>query len=465
MYKLGNISTLVFCIIWITGQTTAICSTGWVSWTDSGNEKCYLPVADIGTYSQAKAHCTDQGAHMVVIDSEEENNFVFSQLGVLESSPGVAYKSFWLGADSLSGPYRFLDPVNGGYDNGHMWEGSAVFDGYWNWWPGEPAHVDQNCAAMPINYDGTWSDEDCENNVYIRSVLCESIGLATETTTGQQTTSNVATTTNPTTIGPTTIDPTKQQTHDNRPHDDRPHDNRPHDDRPHDNRPHDNRPHDDRPHDNRPHDNRPHDDIPHDNRPTTTDPTTTDPTTIGPTTTDPTTTDPTTIGPTTTDPTTIGPTTIGPTTTGPTTTESKTTESKTTASMTQPTTQPATTGGDIGESTQVSTESLSTIQESPTSHVTVNVETQGESQSIQYGQYKRLGRYCLLGNLLFTVTAVSPTRCAAYCQRNKLCLSFSFLANKQINQCRLHSTTKDDEGVTTDSELSAGQTCWYYEEI
>lgn len=69
---------------------------------------------------------------MVAIDSEEENSFVFSQLNVLESSPGVAYKSFWLGADSLLGPYRFLDPVNGGYDNGHMWESSAVFDGYWS---------------------------------------------------------------------------------------------------------------------------------------------------------------------------------------------------------------------------------------------------------------------------------------------------------------------------------------------
>lgn len=150
------------------------------------------------------------------------------------------------------------------------------------------------------------------------------------------------------------------------------------------------------------------------------------------------------------------------------TTESLTTTIKAESTITvsqdiyQTTETAQTTGNDVEKTTG----SLTTFEdESTPSVVTAHDDTRRvDSWPFKFGEYHQLGNYCLLDNLLSSITAVSPARCAGFCVRNKLCVSFSFVKNKTMKQCRLHSLTKQESASHT-GVLSAGQTCWYYEEI
>lgn len=99
-------------------------------------ETCYLIVPDLVQYSQATSQCSNHGAGLVVIDTADENTFIFNKLSSLNVDAGVAHKSFWLGTDSNAFPqgvYKFVDLANGGYSDSHTWDsstGSAV--GYWS---------------------------------------------------------------------------------------------------------------------------------------------------------------------------------------------------------------------------------------------------------------------------------------------------------------------------------------------
>ena len=64
------------------------CESGWQKQGDS----CYLFVRDTMNWAAAKRNCEQKGAHLVVIDSEDEYNFLIGQLDSLNEH---AWEGFW----------------------------------------------------------------------------------------------------------------------------------------------------------------------------------------------------------------------------------------------------------------------------------------------------------------------------------------------------------------------------------
>ncbi|KAJ8027912.1 Perlucin-like protein [Holothuria leucospilota] len=199
---------LVVKLLQIISYVAAVCPNGWETWTSSTQvQKCFRFESSIGTYSDAQTFCQNNGGEIVNIDSSEENDYIFDQIAhMLQSSTYPGYNSFWLGADSLAtseGYYKFVNSLHNGYDPTHWWDPAASTGiGYWNWWPGEPAHVGtENCAVMQGTYNKQWSDEDCESTVFVRSAACQLVGSGTAVSTIQTTSDD---TTSPSTMQTTT---------------------------------------------------------------------------------------------------------------------------------------------------------------------------------------------------------------------------------------------------------------------
>lgn len=107
----------------------------------------YVEIYTKVSWSEAEAICESMGGHLVVIDSQAENDYIVS----------IIDGDCWIGASC---------------DSAYNW--STVTGGsltYTNWDEGEPSGGDENCAV--IYTDGLWNDRTDEASWHVDGFVCE----------------------------------------------------------------------------------------------------------------------------------------------------------------------------------------------------------------------------------------------------------------------------------------------------
>ncbi|XP_069808703.1 asialoglycoprotein receptor 1-like isoform X2 [Dendropsophus ebraccatus] len=131
------------------GSEDIQCPPGW-----SRNQlSCYFFSKDGKSWEDAKKICEAQSAHMVVINTEEEQNFIF----------GIAKGKYtWIGLTDVSGEWKWVDGTK--YDSTPQ-----------DWLPGQPDEYfghglggGEDCAHLHKN--GQWNDDHCSRRYWY---LCE----------------------------------------------------------------------------------------------------------------------------------------------------------------------------------------------------------------------------------------------------------------------------------------------------
>ncbi|XP_017705875.1 C-type lectin domain family 10 member A-like isoform X1 [Rhinopithecus roxellana] len=121
------------------------CPINWVEHQDS----CYWFSHSGMPWAEAEKHCQLEDAHLVVINSREEQNFVQEHLS-------FAYT--WMGLSDLEGAWKWVD-------------GTDYETGFQNWKPGQPDDWQghglgggEDCAHF--HPDGRWNDDVCQKPYY-----------------------------------------------------------------------------------------------------------------------------------------------------------------------------------------------------------------------------------------------------------------------------------------------------------
>uniref|UniRef100_A0A673GBG7 Asialoglycoprotein receptor-like 1 n=1 Tax=Sinocyclocheilus rhinocerous TaxID=307959 RepID=A0A673GBG7_9TELE len=125
---------------------TGLCSDGWVSYMNT----CYLIVNVYGTWELSKSLCQDHGAHLMVVNSEEELDFLSSIVKLSES--------YWIGlVEKKEGQWSWVDGTDYSTTEHH-------------WDVGQPDDWDvrvngEDCgqlhARITVDRRRLWNDADC----------------------------------------------------------------------------------------------------------------------------------------------------------------------------------------------------------------------------------------------------------------------------------------------------------------
>ena len=94
-------------------------------------------------FNHAERFCVIHSAHLISIQSKEENDIIFSLVQTSIGQPGKI--RIWLGMERLSS------------DSSLHWVDKKPFT-YENWAPGEP---DQSGACVQMIHKGWWEDASC----------------------------------------------------------------------------------------------------------------------------------------------------------------------------------------------------------------------------------------------------------------------------------------------------------------
>ncbi|CAK6437753.1 unnamed protein product [Pipistrellus nathusii] len=118
----------------------ACCPVAWLEHDGS----CYWFSRARSTWSGAEKSCQLQNAHLVVINSREEQNFIAQH-----STPFHT----WIGLVEGGGSWKWVDGTD--YRNSYKNWGA----GQPNNWKGNEDDADEDCAE--VREDGRWNDDDC----------------------------------------------------------------------------------------------------------------------------------------------------------------------------------------------------------------------------------------------------------------------------------------------------------------
>ncbi|XP_023369715.1 C-type lectin domain family 10 member A [Otolemur garnettii] len=137
------------------GSERTCCPTNWVEHSGS----CYWFSSSGKPWPEAEKYCQLENSHLVVINSQEEQNFVQGRLG----------RSYtWMGLSDPEGVWKWVD-------------GTEYKTNFQNWKPGQPDDWQghglgggEDCAHFL--YDGRWNDDVCQRSYHW---VCEA-GLTQE---------------------------------------------------------------------------------------------------------------------------------------------------------------------------------------------------------------------------------------------------------------------------------------------
>ncbi|XP_066444728.1 asialoglycoprotein receptor 1-like isoform X2 [Eleutherodactylus coqui] len=126
-----------------------VCPTGWINYQLS----CYFSSNDQKSWTVAKGICQAKEAHLVVINTVEEQNFLF----------GLSKGKFtWIGLTDVSGHWKWVD--------GTKYESTPKI-----WIPGQPDEYfghglggGEDCAHL--HQSGEWNDDHCSR---LYRYICE----------------------------------------------------------------------------------------------------------------------------------------------------------------------------------------------------------------------------------------------------------------------------------------------------
>ncbi|KAM6975835.1 uncharacterized protein LKV04_015092 [Tautogolabrus adspersus] len=136
-----------------------ICPDGWMSFSGS----CYWMVSNINlltTWHDAFTKCSDQGAHLLIINSQEEQLFIN---GKLPDFHQVDIPDIWIGLSDKDqdGDFRWVDKT------------AITFSNYGPGWPQNTANSWDCGQIFTGNYQGKWETTNCFKRL---GYICEMTG-------------------------------------------------------------------------------------------------------------------------------------------------------------------------------------------------------------------------------------------------------------------------------------------------
>ena len=131
--KMKNV--LTHCYLLLVG----ICDEDWIHDEDF----CYKVVTETRIFNYAERFCVMNSAHLLSIESKEENDKIFNLVTKLIGQLGKT--KIWLGMERITSDSKL-----------HWVDNKPIT--YENWAPGEP---DQTGACVQMIHKGWWEDTSC----------------------------------------------------------------------------------------------------------------------------------------------------------------------------------------------------------------------------------------------------------------------------------------------------------------
>ncbi|XP_076014518.1 uncharacterized protein LOC143007034 [Genypterus blacodes] len=137
-----------------------LCPAGWMSF----NGSCYWTVSNtdlLTTWHEAQIKCSDFGAHLVIINSKEEQFYIN---GMLPDFYQVDIPDIWIGLSDkdMDGEFRWVDKSS-----------TAAFSNYGPGWPKNTPGIWDCGQIFSGNYAGKWETTNCYKSL---GYICEMTG-------------------------------------------------------------------------------------------------------------------------------------------------------------------------------------------------------------------------------------------------------------------------------------------------
>ncbi|XP_037087317.1 lectin BRA-3-like [Pollicipes pollicipes] len=123
------------------------CPNNWVTY----GLDCYWSSTYTATWRDARTACLAMasGSDLVSVHSAAEANFLFTQMGAMDT---------WIGLNDLSS------------ENNFVWSDGSSVD-FTNWMDGQPNNLlDQDCVNVQDPATGKWDDNHCKEN---KNFICK----------------------------------------------------------------------------------------------------------------------------------------------------------------------------------------------------------------------------------------------------------------------------------------------------
>ena len=148
-----NMNLLVLMMVWIHEVSLDVCPRRWHQWMGS----CYYILDGKMEWATAYKACRRPGSHLVITDSEDENNLI---RGLLENyKDAIPTSKVWIGCNDLSQ-----------YGSWECFGEESKAPNYTNWSGNEPTQSrDQRCVRLHVNA-GNWGNQNCLGLLF---AMCE----------------------------------------------------------------------------------------------------------------------------------------------------------------------------------------------------------------------------------------------------------------------------------------------------
>ncbi|XP_055990697.1 C-type lectin domain family 4 member A-like [Sorex fumeus] len=142
--------TILFLITFI-GKSWSCCPKNWKPF----GSNCYFFSSDARNWTDSKKRCSGMQAHLLVVDSKEEQDFINKNV-----NKKIAY---YLGLSDLkNGHWEWVNET--------PYNQSATF-----WHPGEPSNGNEHCVMLNFrNQKWGWNDIPCHDPQYS---ICEMLKI------------------------------------------------------------------------------------------------------------------------------------------------------------------------------------------------------------------------------------------------------------------------------------------------
>ncbi|CAG5867752.1 unnamed protein product [Menidia menidia] len=139
-----------------------ICPPGWPGWQSFAGS-CYWMVSNVNlltTWHEAFTKCSDMGAHLLIINSQEEQFFINSKLPDFHNAD---VPDLWIGLSDMDqdGAFRWVD------------KSEVTFSNYGAGWPKNTANMWDCGQIFTGNYAGKWETTNCFKSL---GYICEMTG-------------------------------------------------------------------------------------------------------------------------------------------------------------------------------------------------------------------------------------------------------------------------------------------------